>query len=108
MRSKPSTYFFEKTRPTTSKMDKIFYKLSPTAQRALLEGPALHPPQDVLPNFANPPNRREAGWAVIILSIVLSSSAVAIRMYSKIFCMKKMELEDCKQTLQRSLTLRAP
>ncbi|KAJ4288366.1 hypothetical protein N0V90_011600 [Kalmusia sp. IMI 367209] len=75
-------------------MAELFHKLSPAAQKAMLEGPAIPPPLGVLPNFEHPPNRRALGWAITILCTSLSTFAVLLRMYSRIVCAKRVGIED--------------
>jgi hypothetical protein len=86
-------------------MAELFHKLSPAAQRELLEGPAIRPPHNVTPNLTNPPNRRELGWIVTILCSALSALSVAIRLYSRIVCAKKGGVAECKHS---SRILRRP
>jgi hypothetical protein len=75
-------------------MAELFHKVPPAAQRELLEGPAIRPPDNVTPNFANPQNRRERGWIVTILCSALSTLSVAIRLYSRIVCAKKAGMPE--------------
>lgn len=77
-------------------MDNLFYELPPAAQKALLEGPAIPPPPGIVPNFSHPPSHREIGWVVAILCLSLSVLAVAVRMYARIVCDKRVRIEDCK------------
>ena len=77
------------------KFGDMFDKLSPAAQNMLLEGPSITPPHGVEPNFVDPPNSNMIGWMVAIVGSVLCVGAMAIRMYNKIFYVKKVKLEDC-------------
>ena len=58
--------------------------------------PAAPPPPGVIPNFDNPPNNNELAIAVLATSIVITTSAFLIRVYSKVFCTKKINIEDCQ------------
>lgn len=76
----------------------FFSLLSPQQQRQFYQGPAMTPPDGVVPNFDNPPNKDTMGYGVIIASAVLSTLAVAARLYSRLFVgkMASLRLEDCK------------
>ncbi|KAI1384257.1 uncharacterized protein F4822DRAFT_64765 [Hypoxylon trugodes] len=56
--------------------------------------PGLPPPDGIESNFVNPPNRNAEAMAGIIICIILTSSAVLIRAYSRIFCMKMVRIQD--------------
>lgn len=75
--------------------DKIFY-LSHFERAESLDGPALAPPPHVVPNFENPPNNNPLAHAILAVNLVFSSLFLLIRAYSKIFCMKRVEVEDCE------------
>ncbi|KAI0168836.1 hypothetical protein GGR52DRAFT_574068 [Hypoxylon sp. FL1284] len=68
--------------------------LTPEQIDALLNGPALPPPDDVIPNFDNPPNKNYISVAVVPLCLTLTLLAVLMRAYARIFCIKKVELPD--------------
>lgn len=55
---------------------------SPEQLQALLEGPALAPPPGVLPNFTDPPNLRRTGVVALLVTLVLSTLAVTMRIYT--------------------------
>ncbi|KAI1461803.1 hypothetical protein F4805DRAFT_245270 [Annulohypoxylon moriforme] len=71
-----------------------FSNHSPDYQEDTLNSPALNPPDGVKPNFTNPPNHSDLGLAVIVLCLVLATSTFLMRMYSRIFVMKTMHVED--------------
>ncbi|KAI1357406.1 hypothetical protein F5Y08DRAFT_346757 [Xylaria arbuscula] len=56
--------------------------------------PAAPPPPGVIPNFDNPPNNNGLAIAVLAASIVITTSAFLIRVYSKVFCTKTINIED--------------
>lgn len=60
--------------------------------------PALTPPAGVESNFNDPVTLLPAVYGVVITSIVLMTSAVGIRVYTKAALMKEMRLDDCKTT----------
>ncbi|KAI0023351.1 hypothetical protein F4780DRAFT_729424 [Xylariomycetidae sp. FL0641] len=68
--------------------------LSSEEQAVLLNGPALAPPQGVIPNFENPPNRDAAAQAVNCLGLVISSAVLLLRAYARLCCMKRIQIED--------------
>jgi hypothetical protein len=61
-----------------------------------LDMPALAPPPGVVPNFIDPPTNRAAIFVVFVTCLVIMTLAVAIRMYTKIFMLKKLAIEDCE------------
>jgi hypothetical protein len=63
---------------------------------ANLDMPALAPPPGVVPNFVDPPTNRTAIFGVFVTCLVIMTLAVAIRMYTKIFMLKKLAVEDCE------------
>ncbi|KAF2657848.1 hypothetical protein K491DRAFT_625977 [Lophiostoma macrostomum CBS 122681] len=75
-------------------MPSFWASLTPEQQHALLEGPALSPPPGVLPNFVNPPNRNAMTYGVLFTCASLSALVVAIRVYAKAFCTRRVDIED--------------
>lgn len=74
---------------------------SPTPEQlqALLNGPALKPPPGVVPNFIDPPNLYDTAIAVQIVTLVLSTVAVAMRIYTKVRIIHQMAAADCRSFL---------
>lgn len=62
----------------------------------LLNGPAGEPPPGTLPNFSNPPNLDAVYIATTAICGSVSFLAVLIRMYTKLFLIRSLVLEDCK------------
>ena len=63
--------------------------------QALLDGPGLKPPPGVVPNFVDPPNLHPIGTVTILLSLIFSTLAVAMRIFTKIRYMKSLVTVDC-------------
>ena len=61
---------------------------------AILNAPAIQPPPGVQPNLVNPPNLLPAVITVIILCLGLTTTAILIRMYTKLFLMRSLAYED--------------
>ncbi|KAI0535258.1 hypothetical protein GGR58DRAFT_479729 [Xylaria digitata] len=56
--------------------------------------PGLEPPSGVESNFNNPPNDNRQANAGIAICLILVITSVSLRAYSKLFCVKKVNLED--------------
>ena len=74
--------------------------LTSAQRQAALEGPALTPPPGVLPNFVDPPNRNELGYGLLFSCAAICAVVVGIRLYAKLFRRKKVDMEDCKTSVQ--------
>ena len=72
-----------------------FPDLSPAEQQAILDGPALTPPQGGSPNLDNPTNRNGTAIAVSVVCLFLLVLSVLIRTYSRLFLVRKWRIEDC-------------
>ncbi|XXG96157.1 hypothetical protein Hte_002436 [Hypoxylon texense] len=68
--------------------------LTPEQLDALLNGPALAPPDGVIPNFDNPPNKNYIAAAVVPICLAATTIAVLLRTYARIFCVKKVGIPD--------------
>ncbi|KAI0115678.1 hypothetical protein GGR51DRAFT_576699 [Nemania sp. FL0031] len=68
--------------------------LPPDMFKTLLEHPALAPPAGINPQFGHPPNRNGLAYATIAVTVSLSSTCFLFRVYSRLFCLKKVRLED--------------
>ena len=71
----------------------IKMSIPPMDSEAFLDLPALPPPPGITPNFVNPPNLRAPAWSA--LQLVLATIAVAVRLYTKRFIVRRMLAEDC-------------
>ncbi|OTA55086.1 hypothetical protein K449DRAFT_179173 [Hypoxylon sp. EC38] len=59
-----------------------------------LNMPALQPPDGITPNFENPPRYNTSGYALCSFFLAFGTTAVLLRAYARIFCAKKVRLED--------------
>lgn len=80
-------------------IEDAFRNLTPAQRQKALEGPALLPPPGVKPNFTDPPNQNDLGYGLLSACAVICAIVVCIRLYAKIFCRRKMDIEDCKLAL---------
>lgn len=64
--------------------------------QAKLNGPAMAPPPGVTPNFIDPPNLRHIVVLVLTLCMSFSTVAILMRMYTKLFILRKTAFEDCR------------
>lgn len=70
--------------------------LPPEVIQALLNGPGLAPPPGQVPNLKDPPNERTTMIVVYTVYLLLTTVAVFIRMYTKAFIARRVEVEDCE------------
>lgn len=70
--------------------------LTPEQLEALLNGPALAPPDGVMPNFENPPNKNYIAAAVVPLCLTVTTIAVLLRVWARVFLLRKVGLPDGK------------
>ncbi|RYP77603.1 hypothetical protein DL769_003376 [Monosporascus sp. CRB-8-3] len=68
--------------------------LPPENQTAILEGPALKPPSDLLYNLDDPPNGNGVAFAAITICVTVATLAAILRAYSKILVTRNVVLED--------------
>ncbi|KAI1753640.1 hypothetical protein F4782DRAFT_529522 [Xylaria castorea] len=57
-------------------------------------GPAAVAPPGITPNYTNPPNNNGLANGVIGASVVVVVLVSLLRFYSKVFCVRKVKLED--------------
>ncbi|KAI0843734.1 hypothetical protein F5Y06DRAFT_10101 [Hypoxylon sp. FL0890] len=67
---------------------------SPEEFGALLNGPALSPPTGVTPQLDNPPNCEAAAKAVPIICLLVSTLAMAMRLYTRSRIIRQMNITD--------------
>lgn len=65
-------------------------------REALLNGPALQPPAGTISDFQKPPGLENFFLATIVLSFVLPSVALLLRIYTKHFLLRSIGYDDCK------------
>jgi hypothetical protein len=75
-------------------MEALFDSLSPVEKARFLSGPALQPPPGIAPQFVNPPNRNALSFGIVVTGTILAVLVVAVRLYTRIFCIKRLRLED--------------
>ncbi|KAI1387216.1 uncharacterized protein F4822DRAFT_405777 [Hypoxylon trugodes] len=59
-----------------------------------LDKPALDPPDNIIPNFDDPPNKNYAAKVLLPLCLAITTIAILFRVYAKLFCVKKFEFPD--------------
>ena len=57
--------------------------------------PAAKPPPGLTSNFVNPPNQKDIVLVYTTLFTVIATLGIAARMYTRIWVIKKVQLEDC-------------
>lgn len=72
---------------------------TPEQLQQLLDGPCALPPPGVESNFANPSNLRHLFVITAVLCLFFSTLALSMRMYAKIYIIRKTEWSDCESTL---------
>ncbi|RYP20875.1 hypothetical protein DL767_009381 [Monosporascus sp. MG133] len=60
----------------------------------LLEMPAMAAPDGITPNFDNPPNQNGLAVAVLTLCLVVSTICVCLRVYARIYLLRKFQVEE--------------
>lgn len=70
----------------------------------MLNGPALPPPENVIPNFDNPPNQNVYAMATFVICLFFGTAGTAIRLYSKAFLVKSAHLGDCEYIFTETRT----
>lgn len=70
--------------------------LTPDQVEQLLNGPAAAPPPNTVPNLENPHNENRLAIAVIATCLALATVFSVLRVFSRVFCVRKVRLEDCK------------
>lgn len=73
--------------------------MNPQQKEDFLNGPALAPPRGVEANFVDPPSLENVARAS--LQLLLATSVVGLRLYTKVRVLKNMLSEDCKMRLCR-------
>ena len=68
---------------------------TPQQMQALLDGPAMVPPSGIEPNFVNPENKTRYFVLTVVLTMVVSTSAFLMRVYTKTRLIRKVGWEDC-------------
>ncbi|KAJ2992348.1 hypothetical protein NUW58_g2196 [Xylaria curta] len=74
--------------------DLDFSHLSQEDLMKALEGPALIPPEGTVPNFNNPPNLNHVAVTALVVCLVLASAFLLVRVYVKLFKIKRLCVGD--------------
>lgn len=61
---------------------------------AILNGPAMAPPTGETSNFSNPPNENPLAIGVLVTMIVISTLCVLIRLYARVYLLRKVQAEE--------------
>ncbi|RYO95043.1 hypothetical protein DL766_007550 [Monosporascus sp. MC13-8B] len=71
-----------------------FSAIPPSRLQDVLDGPALPPPEGVVPDFDNPPNRSAMALGALFTCLILATVFLAIRIYARFFVVKSTHLGD--------------
>ncbi|KAI1358362.1 hypothetical protein F5Y08DRAFT_321958 [Xylaria arbuscula] len=63
-------------------------------QEVILNGPALAPPDGVIPNLVDRPNQNALGLAVVTICLSISTFAILLAAYAKLYGKKPFHYED--------------
>jgi len=69
---------------------------TPEQLQELLNGPSMKPPAGVMPNFVDPANFHVLYIATVVLCLSFATSALFMRIYTKIYIIHKTEWADCE------------
>ncbi|RYP53278.1 hypothetical protein DL768_001718 [Monosporascus sp. mg162] len=71
-----------------------FSAIPPSRLQDVLDGPALPPPEGVVPNFDNPSNKSAMALGALFTCLILATVFLAIRMYARFFVVRSTHLGD--------------
>jgi hypothetical protein len=71
-----------------------FTLLTPEELDAVLEMPAMPPPDGEVSNFVNPPNQNGMAIAIMIICIAVVVLCLAIRAYARVILLKRVEVQE--------------
>jgi hypothetical protein len=74
-----------------------FAMMSPEQKKKFYQGPAMVAPPNVAYNLENPPNENALAIGLLTTCAFLSTLAVVVRFYPRLFMTKRisLRLEDC-------------
>lgn len=75
--------------------------LSPDLIDQIRNSPAADPPPGIIPNFTDPPNLTRTSIGLVIAGMVIIISVALIRFYTRVFCLKRVRVEDCSLYLYK-------
>jgi hypothetical protein len=67
---------------------------TPEQIEALLDGPALPPPDGVVSNFVNPSNNNGLGYGLLSAMLAIATMAILFRLLARVFKTKSLRIED--------------
>lgn len=70
--------------------------IPPGQLQDVLDRPALLPPEGVVPNFDNPPNKNTLELGVQFTCLGVATIFLLVRFYVRLVVMKKTHLGDCE------------
>ncbi|KAI1342769.1 hypothetical protein F5Y15DRAFT_412451 [Xylariaceae sp. FL0016] len=70
------------------------WPMTDAEEQACMHLPALAPPSNTVPNYVDPPHNNKLVLGVIGACVGLATIFCGIRAYSKIFCIRRLILED--------------
>lgn len=76
-------------------MDNLF-DLPLQAQEQILNGPALAPPEGMIPNLVDPPNQNGMAIAIAVVCLFLGAMVGVLRAFSRLCSSRNLYLEDCE------------
>ena len=59
----------------------------------------LEPPEGIIPDFENPPKNNRIAAAAYTVMVAVGTFSIAIRIYGKVFLVRKVQIEDCMPPL---------
>lgn len=76
----------------------VDFTMPSTSLETLLSAPALTTPDNVSPNFDDPPNRNDLAWGVTTACMVIATMCFFLRGYTRCWLEKKVQVEEGKMT----------
>ncbi|KAF9872899.1 hypothetical protein CkaCkLH20_09762 [Colletotrichum karsti] len=71
-----------------------FTKMTPEELDAVLEGPAMAPPDGEVSNFVDPPNENGLAIAIIAICLVVVVLCLAVRAYARLIILKRAQTQE--------------
>lgn len=71
-----------------------FTKMSPEMLEAVLDGPAMPPPEGEVSNFTDPPNQNGMAVAVMTVCIAVVVLCLATRAYARLVLLKRVQAQE--------------
>lgn len=72
---------------------------------AILNGPAMAPPPGETSDFTNPPNENPLAIGVLVTMIVISTLCVLVRLYARVYLLRKVQVEESEYSPLRSVPI---